>query len=78
MNDAWPRREGSWSPADFAALRGQKKFSDGVRNMLRQHCDDAPARKAPLTMAIVTRLERPNQVPQELRDVFARLRQLAG
>lgn len=77
-NEAWPHRDRQWFAEDFAALRGQNKFSDRVRSLLREHSEEAPARKPPLTMEIVMRLERAEDVPRELRDVFAKLRRLAG
>ncbi len=77
-NEAWPRRDRHWSPEDFAALRGQRKFGDRVSSLLREHGEGAPPRKSSLAAEVALRLRRPDDVPRELRAVFARLRRLAG
>lgn len=75
-NEAWPR-DGGWTPEHFAAHRGQKKFSGGVEYMLQQHNEQQP-RKPAMLWEVAVRLERPEDVPGELRDIFSDLRALAG
>ncbi|WP_053734348.1 ATP-dependent endonuclease [Nocardia sp. NRRL S-836] len=77
-NEVWPRQSGEWTPGDFTALRGQGKFSKRVEDMLQKHGEASPEGKGSMVTAIAMRLERPDQVPGELRDVFRRLRRLAG
>ncbi|GAA1294090.1 ATP-dependent nuclease [Saccharothrix xinjiangensis] len=74
-NEAWPRDSG-WTPQDFAAHRG-RKFSGGVERMLQEHSEQRPG-KPEMLWEIAVRLERPTDVPAELRDIFADLRSLAG
>lgn len=76
-NEAWPC-DGGWTPEHFAAHRGQKKFSAGVEYMLRQHSEHYPSGKPAMLWEVAVRLDRPEDVPSELRDVFAELRKLAG
>ncbi len=76
-NQAWPRA-GGWTPEHFAAIRTGKKFSDQVRRLVREHSADAPAGKPAILFELAVRLERPTDVPEPLRDVFGKLRQLAG
>ncbi len=76
-NDAWPRA-GDWTPEHFAAHRGQKKFSAGVERMLKEHSDQHPSGKPAMLWEVAVRLDRPEDVPRELRDAFADLRALAG
>ncbi|MEO6086076.1 MAG: TOPRIM nucleotidyl transferase/hydrolase domain-containing protein, partial [Umezawaea sp.] len=70
-NAAWPRIDRPWSPQDFAPLPG------AVGALLREHSQDPPANRAEMIMDLVLRLERPVDVPRELRDVFAALRTCA-
>ncbi|MFD9735682.1 ATP-dependent endonuclease [Umezawaea sp. NPDC059074] len=76
-NEAWPR-DGGWTPEHFAAHRGQKKFSAGLEYMLKEHCEQHPSGKPEMLWELVIRLDRREDVPEELRDVFAELRSLAG
>jgi hypothetical protein len=77
-NEVWPRQSGEWTPGDFTALRGQGKFSKLVEDMLQEQGEASPEGKGSMVTEIAMRLERPDQVPGELRDVFRRLRTLAG
>jgi hypothetical protein len=77
-NEVWPRQSGEWSPGDFAALRGQGKFSSLAERMLQEDGEASPAGKGSMVTEIAMRLEEPDQVPGELRDVFSKLRTLAG
>lgn len=78
MSQVWPRQSGEWTPGDFTALRGQGKFSKLVEHMLQEQGEASPEGKGSMVTEIAMRLERPDQVPGELRDVFRRLRTLAG
>lgn len=68
-NEAWPRIDRVWEPRDFAALRGPE-FADRVVALLREHGEVAPANRTEAVVDLVLRLERPEDVPRELRDVF--------
>ncbi|MGI5216785.1 ATP-dependent nuclease [Nocardia sp. CA-290969] len=76
-NSAWPRSDG-WTPEHFAEHRGKSKFSAGVERMLREHSDKHPSGKPAMLWEVAIRLEHPDDVPNELRDIFADLRALAG
>jgi hypothetical protein len=76
-NEAWPR-DGDWTTEHFKAHRGQKKFSAGVEYMLKQHGKQHPSGKPAMLWEIVVRLDRREDVPEELRNVFTDLRELAG
>ncbi|MET1075092.1 MAG: TOPRIM nucleotidyl transferase/hydrolase domain-containing protein [Umezawaea sp.] len=76
-NEAWPR-DGGWTPEHFAAHRGRRKFSAAVEHMLKEHSELHPSGKPAMLWEVAVRLDRPEDVPQELRDVFAELRALAG
>lgn len=77
-NEAWPRKEGSWTAADFDALRDQGKFSAKVMGMLREQSETYPSGKPAMVMEITLRLTEPAEVPGDLRDAFAKLRMLAN
>lgn len=76
-NAAWPRDDG-WTPQHFSEHRGPKKFSAGVESMLKAHSDQHPSGKPAMLLEVVLRLESPDDVPRELRTVFAELRALAS
>lgn len=76
-NEAWPRND-EWTPEHFAAHRGQKKFSAGVERMLKDHSEHYPSGKPAMLWEVAVRLDRPEDVPDELRDIFTDLRSLAG
>lgn len=76
-NETWPRT-GGWTPEHFTALRGGKKFSDQVRDLLREHSENAPAGKPAILLGLAVRLKHPTDVPEALRDVFRTLRRLAS
>lgn len=72
-NAEWPRNEGTWSPEDIAALRGDGKFSSALLTLIREGSDSGPASKPELVSTLALSLRRPEEVPRELRDIFARL-----
>ncbi|MGY1899789.1 ATP-dependent nuclease [Nocardia gipuzkoensis] len=76
-NEAWPR-PGGWAPEHFAVQRDGKKFSAAVEGMLRDHSAQHPSGKPAMLMEVVVRLNQRDDVPSELLDIFADLRQLAG
>ena len=71
-NEVWPRGDRPWGPGDFAAVRGVEGFGERVRALVGEH--GADVRRSALVMEVVLRLERPEDVPCEVRDVFAALR----
>ncbi|WP_101468967.1 ATP-dependent nuclease [Nocardia fluminea] len=77
-NAAWPCDDGTWTSDDFDAHRHGKKFSAGVEGMLRERSSQHPSGKPAMLMEVVVRLARQENVPFELRDIFADLRKLAG
>ncbi|MFG2445243.1 ATP-dependent endonuclease [Nocardia fluminea] len=76
-NDAWPQEEGVWTPDQFAEHRGAK-FSTDVLRMLTDRSHQHPSGKPAMLWEVAIRLERPEDVPHELRLVFADLQALAG
>ncbi|WP_189033913.1 AAA family ATPase [Nocardia rhizosphaerihabitans] len=76
-NEAWPR-DGVWTPEHFADHRGRKKFSADVEQMLKEFSSHHPSGKPEMLWEVAVRLDRPEDVPSELRGIFADLRVLAG
>jgi energy-coupling factor transporter ATP-binding protein EcfA2 len=77
-NQIWARNEGSWQAADFTSLRGQGKFSGAVQQLLQEQSPTGPGGKPEMMYELAMALEDPNDVPEQLRNVFAELRTLAG
>ncbi|MFD3797819.1 ATP-dependent endonuclease [Streptomyces californicus] len=78
-NKIWAKTDGIWEPADFAALRGQSKFSGAVQEMLQAQSASGPGGKPEMMYELAMALEDDkNDVPEQLRDVFKRLRELAA
>jgi hypothetical protein len=77
-NQIWARNEGSWQSADFTSLRGQGKFSGAVQQLLQEQSPTGPGGKPEMMYELAMALEDPNDVPEQLRNVFAELRTLAG
>lgn len=78
-NIKWPRPTPLvWSAADFAAHRGTKKFSARILDMIKQEAQEtSPSGKPAMLNGLVTTLTTAEDVPQQLRDVFAQLQELA-
>lgn len=76
-NEVWPKDE-KWLPADFASLRGGRKFSEGVLGTLREHSDAAPSGKPQMMYQLACALKHPEDVPVQLREAFAELRERAS
>lgn len=78
-NDKWPRNDASdWTPGHFSALREAGKFSERLLDMLRTDSDQGPRSKPEVTVTLAIRLDAADEVPQELRDLFERLVELAA
>ncbi|MET7759943.1 AAA family ATPase [Streptomyces sp. NPDC005389] len=77
-NKVWARSGASWQPADFTALRGQGKFSGAVQEMLQEQSESGPGGKPEMMYELSMALDDPDDVPEQLRRVFARLRELAS
>lgn len=78
-NQHWPRpAPQTWSPDDFAAHRDGKRFSEGVFRMIRDQAQErSPSGKPDMLYSLTTTLQGAEDVPQQLREVFAQLQQLA-
>lgn len=74
-NECWPREDGrAWEPKDSADLRQRSKFSSAVRDaVLSAAPASAPEEKPGYLVALAHRLREPEEVPQQLRDIFAEL-----
>jgi hypothetical protein len=70
-NEAWPRVDRPWAREDFTPPPA------AVGALLREHGQDPPASRTEMIMDLVLRLERPEDVPRELREVFTVLRTCA-
>ncbi|GGV69830.1 hypothetical protein GCM10010277_80240 [Streptomyces longisporoflavus] len=77
-NKIWAKDDGAWQPADFAALRGQGKFSGAVQEMLQEKSASGPGGKPEMMYELAMALEDANDVPEQLRSVFKRLGELAS
>jgi putative ATP-dependent endonuclease of OLD family len=76
-NEVWPKNEEAWTPEDFAKLRNEKKFSAAVEEMLQTGSDAGPGGKPDMMYGFALALKDAQQVPQQLRQVFAQVRKLA-
>ncbi|MFD8347223.1 ATP-dependent endonuclease [[Kitasatospora] papulosa] len=77
-NKVWARAGTPWQPADFTALRGQGKFSGAVQEMLQEQSESGPGGKPDMMYELSMALDDPDDVPEQLRRVFQRLRELAS
>ncbi|MCQ1581854.1 ATP-dependent nuclease [Streptomyces parvus] len=78
-NLRWPRpAPRTWSAEDFTAHRGTKKFSARVLEMIKSEAAEAsPNGKPAMLNGLVTTLTAPEDVPQQLREIFKQLQELA-
>ncbi|MER6369466.1 AAA family ATPase [Streptomyces mirabilis] len=76
-NEVWPKNEGLWTSANFADLRSERKFSAAVEEMLQTGSDVGPGGKPDMMYRFALALKDPQQVPEQLRKVFAQVRKLA-
>lgn len=73
-----PARPRTWNAEDFTAHRGTKKFSARVLDMIKREAAEAsPNGKPAMLNGLVTTLTAPEDVPQQLREVFGQLQELA-
>ncbi|MFF3788033.1 ATP-dependent endonuclease [Streptomyces sp. NPDC001933] len=77
-NKIWAKADGAWQPADFAALRGRGKFSGAVQEMLQADSASGPGGKPEMMCELAMALDDSDDVPEQLRSVFKRLRELAS
>ncbi|WP_433315600.1 AAA family ATPase [Micromonospora chersina] len=78
-NGNWPRTDGNaWTPEMIAEKRQEKKFSDALLREFKTESMEGPQRKAEMVYDLVATLQRPEDVPEELRDVFTALINLAN
>lgn len=76
-NCHWPRSQTPWEPGDFAAHRGGK-FSSAVLNMIKNGAaEKSPNGKPAMLYALAASLRKPEDVPEQLREVFGELQALA-
>lgn len=77
-NEEWPRNDDrEWSPEDFASLRADK-FSKELLEMVRVNSDHGPSAKQECMVTLAGRLDDPDEIPDQLRDVFEHLMEQAG
>ncbi|MFB7983524.1 ATP-dependent nuclease [Streptomyces vinaceus] len=77
-NKIWPKDDSTWQPTDFAALRGQGKFSAEVQQMLQSGSGSGPGGKPRMMSDLAMALDDPKDVPKQLRSVFKELRRVAS
>ncbi|WP_328545504.1 hypothetical protein [Streptomyces platensis] len=78
-NAHWPRpTPQTWTAGDFTAHRGGSKFSGDILRMIKeQAAEDSPSGKPAMVYALATTLTAAQHVPQQLRDAFTQLQELA-
>ncbi|MBN6050731.1 hypothetical protein JYK22_02200, partial [Nonomuraea sp. RK-328] len=76
-NTVWPK-ETPWLDTDFGALRGSGKFSKLVHELVQTQSLHGPSGKPEMMYQLASALKDPGQVPVQLQEAFAELRQLAG
>jgi putative ATP-dependent endonuclease of the OLD family len=78
-NTHWPRLPGNpWSSGDFAAHRGGK-FSSLILDMIKQQAqENSPNGKTDMVYSLVTTLTTAEDVPQQLREIFTEIQNLAS
>lgn len=77
-NEIWPKNEGSWSPTDFSKCRKEKKFSGSVLEILKKSSDVGPTGKPDMMYRFSLALRDPQDVPQQLREIFSQIREMAS
>ncbi|RKS79356.1 putative ATP-dependent endonuclease of OLD family [Actinomadura pelletieri DSM 43383] len=78
-NLLWKRVDGaSWKASDFNQLRNEKKFSQKVFDMVRERSQAAPGGKPEMLYQLAKTLQCPEDVPLQLRQLFASLIKLAN
>jgi hypothetical protein len=78
-NRNWPRDDGrQWAVSHMAPVHLGSKFSAALMNVFRGGSSQAPLRKPGYLVALAQGLGSPDEVPQQLRDVFEMLISLAS
>jgi hypothetical protein len=73
-NELWPRQDGRpWTSQDFSGLRTCGKFSDRLKDLIRESSEEAPSSKQEMNVGLVLRLRTSDEVPSELRKVFEQI-----
>ncbi|UGQ10457.1 AAA family ATPase [Yinghuangia sp. ASG 101] len=75
-NKIWPK-DVAWEAADFDGLRGSGKFSSRVQQLLQNASLQGPGGKPQMMSDLAGALDGPEDIPEELRDIFDALRVLA-
>jgi putative ATP-dependent endonuclease of the OLD family len=77
-NKHWPRNDSQpWTASHIRALRVDGKFSDKLLALFRDNSELGPGGKTELVPSLARDLCNPDQIPKQLREVFAALVQLA-
>ncbi|MFE9046248.1 ATP-dependent endonuclease [Streptomyces sp. NPDC007818] len=78
-NTLWPKPASqTWHPDDFEAHRDGKKFSARILDMIKKEAEgNSPNGKPAMVYGLATTLTTADDVPRQLREIFARLQQLA-
>ncbi|MFF4393964.1 hypothetical protein ACFY0G_45870, partial [Streptomyces sp. NPDC001552] len=78
-NTHWPRpAPQTWQADDFTAHRDGKKFSARILGMIQNQAEDnSPNGKPAMVYGLASTLTTAQDVPRQLRDIFAHLQQLA-
>lgn len=75
-NTHWPRSHTPWEPGDFAAHRGGK-FSSAILKMVKNEAaENSPNGKPAMLYALTAGLRKPEDIPKQLRRLFAELQEL--
>ncbi|MFF5976934.1 ATP-dependent endonuclease [Streptomyces sp. NPDC012769] len=79
VNIHWPRPSPqTWQADDFTAHRDGKKFSSRILDMVQNQArDNSPNGKPAMVYGLVSTLTTAQDVPRQLRDIFAHLQELA-
>jgi putative ATP-dependent endonuclease of OLD family len=78
-NENWPRDDGrAWEVGDLAPVHHGSKFSSALMNIIRGGSSSAPRGKPGYLVALAGTLSKPEEVPEELRNVFGELMKLAA
>jgi hypothetical protein len=73
-NKHWPRDDGNvWKPGQFATMRGSAKFSKAIENSIRGASSKAPAGKPGYLISLVQDIEKKDEMPKELVELFSKL-----
>jgi putative ATP-dependent endonuclease of the OLD family len=77
-NELWPRTDSrGWNCEDIASLRGSGKFSDRLKDLLRESSEEAPSSKQDMNLGLVLRLKTSLEVPETLRQEFVEIARIA-